>query len=441
MMMHDEVKKIEICEKCHGVLNDAFDQRIAIRYKDRYLCTRCYKRELSVTPQVTLGSEGLWEKQCKDFLKGVRKECFFTEVHKFEEKKKESLTPREIVAYLDKNIVGQEDAKRALAVAVCNHYMRINAGTDDVKIPKSNVLMEGPTGCGKTYILKTLAELLDVPFFVADTSVITEAGYKGNDIESVVTGLYQAADGDVEKTQKGIIYLDEFDKLSSKYGHSSSEESSVGAGVQRQLLKMLEGCVMDVPKTGYRKSGDSVRIDTENILFICGGAFVGLHPEKNTKSAQAIGFASEVKAKEHPVAKSVKSCPQDFVDFGLIPEIVGRLPIIVSLNDLTEQDLVSVLKNTEKSLIKKYALLFERAYDVELVFEDEAVVEIAHQAYIRKTGARGLNAIVEGIMQELLFDIPSEPSIRKCVITKEAVQGSDRPQLFREEEEIRGYAS
>ena len=437
MLMYDEAKEIYECEECCRSLGR---KALAIKYGDKYLCKSCYNRKITALPNAIPSCDKVSEQEFENLLKHIHKGKFFREYHKFSKGEKIHMTPREIVAYLDKNIIGQDAAKKALAVAVCNHYRRINADEKDITIPKSNVLIEGPTGCGKTYILKTLAELLEVPFFVADASIITEAGYKGNDVEAVVTGLYQAAGEDIEKTQKGIIYLDEFDKLSSRYGYSSGD-SSVGAGVQRQMLKMIEGCVMDIPKSGYRKSGDSVTINTENILFICGGAFVGLHKEKKAKSTQSIGFMSDGKARDNDMKKTDKLCPEDFINFGLIPEMVGRLPIIVSLTDLTEADLVNVLRNTERSLIKRYCALFKSAYDVELVFYDDAITEIAHQAHVRKTGARGLNAIVENIMQELLFDIPSEPSIRKCIITKEVVQGIDKPHVVKENDIVKRNAS
>ena len=435
-MMNDEVKKILECTECRRTLNG---RAIAIMYRNQYLCNVCYKRQVANENRNLSGDELRTEQEFEDLFRRIHDRSYFTEHHTFPEKKKTPMTPKEIVAYLDKNIVGQNDAKKALAVAVCNHYRRINADTNSVQIPKSNVLMQGPTGCGKTYILKTLADLLEVPFFIADASLITEASYKGNDVESIVTGLYQAAGGDVEKTQKGIIYLDEFDKLSTKYGHTS-EESSVGAGVQRQMLKMIEGCVMDIPKSGYRKTGDCVTINTENILFICGGAFVGIKKEKAVNSSRAIGFCVE-KPTEEATTRADRLCPDDFINFGLIPEMVGRLPIIVSLADLSEKDLVEVLRNTEKSLIKKYCTLFKDIYGVELVFRNAAITEIAHQAYIRKTGARGLNAIVENVMQELLFDVPSDTSIRKCYITKEVVQGITGPHLVRENDMFKRHAS
>lgn len=424
MLMYDEVKIIKECVRCRRTLSN---RSITIMYENKYLCDSCYKREIANSGSDRLNSDKpSHKKQFEDSVEWIYNRSFFSEHFKFPKKKKIPVTPREIVAYLDKNIVGQDDAKKALAVAVYNHYRRISANAEDIKIPKSNILIQGPTGCGKTYILKTLADLLEVPFFIADASLITEAGYKGNDVESIITGLYQAASGDIEKTQKGIIYLDEFDKLSTKYGHTS-RESSVGAGVQRQMLKMMEGCVMDIPKSGYKKSGDSVSVNTENILFICGGAFVGIKKEKHIKSAHTIGFCAEEKTDVNEVLEKDKLCPDDFINFGLIPEMVGRLPIIVSLNDLSESNLADILRNTEKSLIKKYCVLFKETYGVELVFRDSAITEIAHQAYVRKTGARGLNAIVENVMQELLFDIPSESTICKCIITREVVQGTDKP--------------
>ena len=450
MFMYDEVKMIKTCAECGQKINN---NTITIQYGNKYLCNSCYKMKCVETQKDIFGDDWMEDSLLEALLEeeaemknAVKEEVsieelrqqaldpyFFCEEYKFPKKKKVSMTPKEMVAYLDKHIVGQDEAKRTLAVAVANHYRRINCTEGDAMIPKSNILLQGSTGCGKTYILKMLAELLEVPFYIADASLITEASYKGNNVETIISGLYQAADQNVEKTQKGIIYLDEFDKLSSRYGHTS-QNASVGAGVQRQMLKMIEGCVMEIPKSGSRKGGESVSIHTENILFICGGAFVGIKEEK--KASHTIGFYPQSKSQVEKITMTKKPCPDDFINFGIIPEMVGRLPIIVSLNDLTETDLTNILQNTEKSLIKQYCSLLKNTYDVELVFQDSAIAQIAHQAYIRKTGARGLNGIVENIMQEILFEIPSDETICKCVITEDVVKGIAKPHIIRENDLI-----
>lgn len=371
------------------------------------------------------------EQVIKHLFGEIREEYIFKETHKLPSLEIEHKTPKEMVEYLDRFVIGQEEAKKALAVAVSSHYRRIEAGVEDVKIPKSNVLIQGPTGSGKTYILKLLANLMDVPFCIVDASLITEAAYKGKDLESVITELYQSAGEDKEKAEKGIIYMDEFDKLSSRFGPENGERT-VGAGVQRQMLKMIEGCTMEVPESGYKMQGSSITINTENILFICGGAFVGIEKVKDKKK-YPIGFCTNFEETALEEENKEKLTAKDFVDYGLIPEVVGRLPIIVKLEELKEKELLDILTKSEDSLIKRYTELFKKTYNVELKFTDTAIEEIAHQAAIRKTGARGLNAMVEVLMQDLLFEVPSDPNIRGCYITKEVVQGIGKPRMIYEE--------
>ena len=428
IFMFKQSMEIKKCSKCGRKLGDCV---ITIRYENKYICNICYKMESRNEHREAhnCDEEIKLEEDVETFIRNISDGKYFREGFAFPKMEKKYVTPKEIVEYLDKNVKGQEEAKKILAVAICNHYRRINAISEEDKIPKSNVLIQGPTGSGKTYILKMLADLLEVPFYIADASLITEASYKGNDVESVITGLYQAAGGDIEKTQKGIIYLDEFDKLSSNYG-ATSERSSVGAGVQRQMLKMIEGCVMDIPKTGHRKAGECVTVNTENILFVCGGAFVGIEKLKEEeKTVHTIGFCTEQQEKTNVKARNERLCPEDFIKFGMIPEIVGRLPLIASLKELTKSDMENILKNTENSLIKKYCKLFDDNFDVELVFEEDAIAEIANQAYAKKIGARGLNAIVENVMQELLYEVPSEPSVSRCIITKKVVQGLEKTHM------------
>lgn len=339
---------------------------------------------------------------------------------------KEVCSPKDIVAYLNKNVIGHERAKKTLAVAAYNHLRRINNSESQISIPKSNILLQGSTGSGKTFLLKNLASFLNVPLVICDTSIITEASFKGKNVETILADLYYAADKDIAKAEKGIIFLDEFDKLSNGMGSINSSGGSVGLGVQRQMLKMIEGCVMTVPIA----KGSDVRINTENILFICGGAFVGIRGEKNQITEKhLIGFGR----RESKPQEKRRLMHQDFVEYGLIPEIVGRLPLIVELDALTEKDLVNILLISESSVIKSYQNDL-KANDVELIFEVDAITEIAHIAHRKNTGARGLNAIIEEIMEGIMYEIPSDPLICRCTITKQAVSGEDVPIIERQAE-------
>lgn len=336
-------------------------------------------------------------------------------------------SPKDIVEYLDRNIIGQERAKKSLAVAVYNHLRRIECSATQAYIPKSNILMQGSTGSGKTFLLKNLADFLDVPLVICDASIITEAGFKGKNVETILADLYHTANKDLNKAERGIVYLDEFDKLSSGMGSVDRRSNSgVGVGVQRQILKMIEGCIMTVPVSEKA----SIRMNTENILFICGGAFVGIQDDTQQKNKRPIGFLQEMQPKKNSSEKS-RLTHQDFVEYGLIPEIVGRLPIIIELDTLTEDDFVNILLNSESSIIKSYQN-FLKADDVELIFEEEAVIEIAHIAHSKNTGARGLNAIIEGVMEDIMFDIPSDPLVQRCIITKQAVNRENSPIIERQ---------
>ena len=286
MSIYKELEKIEKCSVCGCPING---NRLAVAYKNSYICNFCYREEKEMTDFFSLLHKSVKNQEnCE-----LESYHFFQEEYKFEKVEEQTeLIPKKIVEFLNKNVVGQEHAKKTLAVAIYNHYRRINAKADECKLPKCNILMQGPTGSGKTFLIQKLAKMLDVPFYIADSSIITEAGYKGNDPEAVLTGLYQAANCDIEKTEKGIVYLDEFDKLNSNYGHSADANTSVGVGVQRQILKMIEGTTIDIPKSGVRKSGETVCINTENILFVCGGAFVGIDTNKQKEETRAIGFHS-----------------------------------------------------------------------------------------------------------------------------------------------------
>jgi ATP-dependent Clp protease ATP-binding subunit ClpX len=406
---------------------------------DQFFCSFCGKNQKEVKkliagPSVYICNECI--KLCSEIIEDEEKE-------KTEESEgvKEFMVPKEIKGMLDSYVIEQDKAKKVLSVAVYNHYKRlasvIEKTSDDVEIQKSNVLIIGPTGCGKTLLAQTLARFLDVPFAIADATALTEAGYVGEDVENIVLSLVQNADYDIEKAQKGIIYIDEIDKISQRGDNPSITRDVSGEGVQQALLKIIEGTIASIPPKGGRKhpQQDYVKVDTSNILFVCGGTFTGLEKVVERRITQkSMGFGAKIAEKKEinlgELLGQVK--PEDLIKFGLIPEFLGRLPIVTSIGELNEKSLVKILTEPKNALVKQYQELF-KVEGVDLQYTDEALVAMAKEAVVRKSGARGLRAIMEETMLDIMYEIPSMENVVECVVGEEVVLKNEAPILLFEQ--------